>query len=93
MINRKIYETLSAFALAGTFSGSLPNNYYEELTPEERGCLEKRIAEKRLQVLKKKGIKEWDIEGVTIYALNKRNAERKYNNIMKQLKFITDKNK
>ena len=66
---------------------------YNELTAEEKELLQKRIkAEKerqRIERLKAKGVQEWiyfkkDDTGneisVTIYARNKKNADRKANN-------------
>ena len=50
-----------------------------DLTKDEIRALQQ-IREAKIAELKRKGQKPFEFDGVTIYALNRKNAERKYKN-------------
>ena len=79
-------------AMAGIiFQEEYPEEYQpiktakRELTPEELEEIKKAYKEKEIERKKKRGLKEWDINGVRVIALNKKNAIRKYKNFIKRL--------
>ena len=85
MIN-SYYEALLMMYMA---LGASDNNFrmptketYESLTDEEKRDLERRIKEKRKEVMLKKGLKEFTIHGITVLALNEKNAKRKVKNYL-----------
>lgn len=83
-----MFRMLMGLTLLGIgFDGS-NNKQIIELTPEEREELKQISAQKRMEQLKKQGVKQWTIDGVTVVARDRRNAERKVNNILKQIKSI-----
>ena len=53
-----------------------------DLTKDEIRALQQ-IREAKIAELKRKGQKPFEFDGVTIYALNRKNAERKYKNFIK----------
>lgn len=57
---------------------------FDELSPKEREEYRKLIADrnrqKRIEILKKKGLKEFDYNGTIVCARNKKNADRKAKN-------------
>ena len=55
------------------------------LTKDEIGVLRK-IRDDRVAELKRRGLTAFDFEDVTVYALNRKNAVRKYNNFKKGIK-------
>ena len=77
-------------AMAGGDYGGSPfgvsRQDYDSLTDAEKAELEERTKVKYKSVLLKKGIKEWNIDGVTVLAINEKNAQRKAKNIKEQLK-------
>lgn len=76
-----------SLALMGVMAETMNTGkvYREELTPDEIEELERVRAQKRLEIMKQRGVKEWTIEGITVYAMNLRNAKRKVANIQRQL--------
>ena len=86
-MNRKLYDLMLMYGMAGFFA--LPgmavndNKAYSDLTDEEKRNLEKFYKEKRKELLIKKGLKEFEIEGIKILALNKKNAIKKFKNLLK----------
>ena len=65
------------------------SEHYEEaqrqLTPEELAEIERVREAKALQRKKNQGLKEWDIDGIKVIALNKKNAVRKAGHIKELL--------
>jgi hypothetical protein len=59
------------------------NKTYSDLTDEEKINLEKFYKEKYKKLLLKKGLKEFEIEGIKILALNKKNAIKKFKKLNK----------
>jgi hypothetical protein len=59
-----------------------------ELTDEEIEHLKKVFKEKQRRLLLKQGMKEFSYYGITVIALNEKNAMRKINNILNQEGFI-----
>lgn len=53
-----------------------------DLTKDEIRALQQ-IREAKIAEIKRKGPKPFEFDGVTIYALNRKNAERKYKNFIK----------
>lgn len=53
-----------------------------DLTKDEIRALQQ-IREAKIAEIKRKGQKPFEFDGVTIYALNRKNAERKYKNFIK----------
>lgn len=61
-------------------------NDYKPLTPEEMERYKLLLKQRQIDILKQKGCKEFTIDGITVIALNEKNAIRKINNIKKILK-------
>lgn len=66
------------------------SEHYEEaqrqFTPEELEQIERVREEKALERKLKQGLKEFDINGIYVVALNRKNAERKAAKIVELLK-------
>jgi len=80
--------SLMALAMDGSFSSNFGGQFMKgkkDLTPEEFERLKALNEQKRKELLLKKGMKEWDINGIKILALNRKNAERKVANILRDL--------
>lgn len=80
----KAYALMMAYAMMGML-GPGPSNRAEdfELTPEEIENLNRVRTQKRKEIKLSKGLKEWNIDGITVIALNRKNAIRKADNIKK----------
>ena len=70
--------------LSAFFGQSLPGSNTKKLSKEEALELKRINEEKRNRVLLNKELKEWTIDGITVIALNRKNAIRKIENIKKQ---------
>lgn len=57
------------------------HNYRKELTDEEIRILHQLREKKKHDLRLKRGLKEWDVDGIIVIALNKKNAVRKAKNI------------
>ena len=84
---KAIYSQLMMLAMAGSF---IEQDYYNKpainkLSFEEIQQLQIRASINRKHRLLKRGNKEFTIDGITVIALNNKNAIRKVNNIKKQL--------
>lgn len=78
------FRTLMMGACVGLVMPDVYHHGFEEkLTPEEERELKKLKAEKAKERLKQRGVKEWDIEGYKVWAINKKNAIRKVEKLKK----------
>ena len=71
---------LGLMAMAMSSNSATGGQFMEEnkdLTPEEIERIKQRYTEYQKQLLLKKGLKEFTIEGITVIALNEKNAKRK----------------
>ena len=69
---------LALMAGGGMFYPGMANEKsYELLTDEQKRALIQRMKVKQREVMLKKGLKEFTIDGVTVLALNEKNAKRK----------------
>jgi hypothetical protein len=84
-LKSKIYEIMMMSYLAMGLSGaSFPSeSEYCAMSEEERLDFERKMREKHNEILLSKGCKEFVIDGHTIIALNKKNAQRKLKAILK----------
>jgi len=76
--------TAQLLMLSAFFGQSLPGSNTKKLSKEEALELKRINEEKRNRVLLNKELKEWTIDGITVIALNRKNAIRKIENIKKQ---------
>lgn len=74
-----LYAVMLAMASTGNTRLSNRREYFE-LTDEEKERLKSIAEKKRVERLKRKGIKEFWYEENVIYALNQKNADRKAQN-------------
>jgi hypothetical protein len=93
----RIAELYMTMALAGVFmnDGYAQKDTGKSLidyTEEDKKVMMERIASERKRLLLKKGIKEFEYDGVTIFALNQKNADRKYRNFLKTINYENSKN-
>jgi hypothetical protein len=58
---------------------------YQHLTDDEKRDLEERVMEKYKKVMIKKGLSEFTIDGITVLALNRKNAQRKIDKLKLRL--------
>ena len=58
---------------------------YKNLSPEEKEFINRKKKAKMEEIRRQRGMKSFDFGDMSILALNKKNAERKYNNIKKML--------
>ena len=84
---KKMAQLMMMFAAMGammpdSFSG---HNYKEELTPEELEEIERVRRQNALKRKKKQGMKEFNIDGIKIWALNEKNAVRKVSKLKQEL--------
>lgn len=84
---KKIAQLMMMFAAMGammpdSFGG---RNYREELTPEELAQIERVREQKALERKKQQGLKEFNIDGIKIWALNEKNAIRKAGKLRQKL--------
>ena len=81
-MSSKLYQTMLMYAMAGLFLNSTETNstakVYEELTDEEKQNLKRYYEQKKKELLLKRGLREYCFNGVSIIALNEKNAKRKY---------------
>lgn len=78
-----LYQTMLMYAMAGMMANfDQGHNALSQMTEEEAEEL-RQIREAKIAELKRKGQKPFEFDGVTIYALNRKNAERKYKNFIK----------
>ena len=78
---------MAMLAMYGAMSMYDVNNkshYSEEPTREEWEEYNRRIQQKKSEMLKRQGLKEFHYPNCTIIALNQKNADRKYQNLIKQ---------
>ena len=84
---KKLHSLMMMYAAMGAM---MPfSEHYEEaqrqLTPEELAEIERVREQKALERKKKNGLKEWNIDGIIVIALNKKNAVRKAERIKELL--------
>jgi hypothetical protein len=85
---KKLHSLMMAYAAMGMM---IPDMYGDsetvrrELTPQELAEIERVREQKTLERKKKQGLKEWNIQGIKVIALNHKNAVRKAGNIRKLL--------
>ena len=78
-----LYQMMLAYSMAGMMANfDQGHNTLPRMTEEEAEELHQ-IREAKIAELKRKGQKPFEFDGVTIYALNRKNAERKYKNFIK----------
>lgn len=78
-----LYQMMLAYAMAGMMTNlDQSHNTLPRMTEEEADEL-RRIREAKIAELKRKGQKPFEFDGVTIYALNRKNAERKHKSFLK----------
>ena len=82
-MNKRVYELMMMMAMAGVFINDTPSSAIPNDVDIER--LKEQIKEAKRRRLLRGGCQEFDFGDVTIVALNKKNAERKYNNYKKLL--------
>jgi len=87
---KKLYHLMMMYAMMGM---SMPSHLvstdspmFRELTPEELAHLARIRAQKHAERLKNKGLKEFTIDGITVMALNKKNALRRISKIIELTK-------
>lgn len=93
MMSMKSYsKMMMMLAMSGVFMdmGGSPSvgssddsKGYDKLTDQEKSLLMGTIRHNRIQLLLKKGCKEFRFPGITIIARNEKNADRKYANYLK----------
>ncbi|MBS3776752.1 MAG: hypothetical protein KGY70_16260, partial [Bacteroidales bacterium] len=79
------YRKYMSLALMGIMAE--PKDFFDnedekprELTEQEKEEIRRRYERKKLERMKRRGMKEFEINGVRVLALNYKNALRKYNN-------------
>ena len=84
---RKMAQLMMMFAAMGAMMPDLHggHNYREELTPEELAEIESARKRKALERRKQQGLKEFNIDGIKIWALNEKNAVRKVGKLKQEL--------
>jgi hypothetical protein len=82
------YAMLLALMASGGMMGSgIPDEKsYELLTDEQKRAWMQRLKDKQRDVMLKKGLKEFTIDGVTVLALNEKNAKRKVKKYLEMTK-------
>ncbi|HYW34169.1 MAG TPA: hypothetical protein VE868_02075 [Balneolaceae bacterium] len=85
---KKLHSLMMMYAAMGAM---MPfSEHYKEaqrqLTPQELEQIERLREEKALERKLKQGLKKWDINGICVIALNRKNAERKAEKIVALLK-------
>ena len=82
------YNTLMMMMLAMGMMGSsmMPQSQFEALSDEEKQAFNDRMKKKYRLTLLKRGVKEFTIDGITVLAINEKNAQRKVNNIKSKLR-------
>ncbi len=73
-MNKSILFKMMAIAMMGSSPNHQPSG---ELTNEEKEALKRLRQEKDIQNKAKRGLKPFDYDGVIIWALNEKNADRK----------------
>jgi hypothetical protein len=87
-MNANMKGLMAMLAMGAMFNYGQNSNLvtWDEYTPEELAELKKRQFEhRRYQLIHRQGLKEFVYPEITIVALNKKNADRKYQNILKRL--------
>lgn len=71
--------------MAAMMGGTIPFSKYNEevLTPEELKIIEKERKDFEIERKKEQGLKEFNIDGHRVLALNQKNAIRKIKKLMK----------
>ena len=76
-----------ALVMAMAYSGIMydmgSNTPYWELTDEEKEEVKRVYEQRKTERMKKRGLKEFEIDGIKVLALNEKNAIRKINNLKK----------
>jgi len=89
-MNSKIYQTMLMYAMAGLMLNDTSHldrstaKTYEDLTDEEKQNIKRYYEARKKELLFKKGLKEFCFGGITIIALNEKNAKRKYEKFVNQ---------
>jgi hypothetical protein len=73
----KMYQMLLGLAMMGAMFENPILNESHELTDEERESIKQIRLKKALKRKKQHGLKEYNIDGIKIWALNEKNAMRK----------------
>jgi len=92
---KSLYKLAMMYALMGIM---LPveygaNSTNPPLTPEEMEEIRKIREQKALERAKKRGLKEWNIQGIKVIALNWKNAVRKAEKIRELITHDSNPNK
>ena len=77
---KKLHSLMMMYAAMGAMMPDMYGTNEEirrELTPAEIEEIERVREAKALERKKKKGLKEWNIQGIVVIALNHKNAVRK----------------
>jgi len=82
MYKSQMYKLMLMYAMAGIFNSPHKSNSDFYLSEDERAEL-KKIKENKIIELKRKGLKEFNIDGHIVYAINEKNAIRKAKAIIK----------
>ena len=85
----EMYKMMLMMAMMGSMS-SPGSHHWEELTAEDIAEIKRVREASKLNRMKKRGMKEWDMDGFTVLALNEKNAIRKINNLKDKLKTISN---
>lgn len=94
-MSKSHFKTLMAFAMMGIMLSDPSMGHRFEITQEELEKLKQIAALKRKQRLLERGVKEWNINGIIVLARDDKNAKRKVENIIQELKqdgFLFDSN-
>lgn len=85
-MKKSMYQTLMSFALMGAmFDSDSGRRFSQELTPADLEYFKELAKRKQKEIKLQTGCKEFTIDGITVIALNEKNAIRKVNAIKKQL--------
>lgn len=77
---KDIARMMAAFTTTSTFSTRSATSSSDPLSQRQRGDLERKRHEFDLKRKQKQGLKLFTINGISVFALNQRNAIRKINN-------------
>lgn len=76
----KMYQMLMMMAMMGAMNPDM-GQHYEKLTPEDIAEIKRVYEQKKIERMKKRGMKEFSIDGFKVLALNEKNAIRKINKL------------
>jgi hypothetical protein len=80
-----LYAAMGLYSMYDLYNTGECKKRIDELTEGERLLLAEQLNHAKREIMKKRGLKEFEIDGYTVLALNEKNAKRKIEKIKRSI--------